>query len=233
MYIILGFSKKDSRAIIGRYKSPEELRDIFVVDTVKRSIRRSSLLYVFQETTPENQLAWYLVTFDLKTVSGKRSGKLRKPTTEYSVIKEYMFFRGCAHVDMTTYICPEQEDIESLIKTLGVMEYKGPEYYIIIPFDNKAREYLRERFIEAFEKTYSELLTMTSKVEKADKRANKLREAIEKKLNLLFELQGVIVRYREKFTNIGIDVEGFLSKIREETIRLHKKVEEKWVKNKS
>ena len=228
MYIVLGFSRKDSRAIIGRYKSPDELRDIFVVDAVKRGVRRSSLLYVFQETTSQDPLAWYLVTFDLKTVSGKRSGKPRKPTVEYSVIKEYMLFRSCAHVDMTTYICPEHEDVELLIKSLGVVEYKKPEYYVVVPLDSKAREYLKECFVEAFEKIYSKLLNMISKVEKADKRANKLREAVEKKLSALYEFQGVVVRHKEKFTSIGIDVEGFLSRVGEEAARLRKKVEEKW-----
>jgi len=48
---------------------------------------------------------------------------------------------------------------------------------------------------------------------------------------LLFEFQGVIVRHREKFTNIGIDIDGFLNRIHEETIKLRKVVEEKWVKN--
>jgi hypothetical protein len=228
VYIVLGFSKKSSKAIIGRYKSPDELRDIFVVDVVKRSVRRSSRLYVFQETTPEDPLAWYLVTFDLRTVSGKRSNKPRKPTIEYSAIKEHMLFRACAHVDMSTYICPEHEDVELLIKSLGVVEYKKPEYYVVVPLDSKAREYLRECFVSAFEKVYARILTMTIKAERADKRANRLREAVEKKLSALYEFQGVVARHREKFTSIGLDVEGFLGKISEEAARLRRRVEEKW-----
>lgn len=105
MYIVLGFSKRDGRAIIDRYKSPEELRDIFVVNRVKRS----GLLFVFRETSLRDPLGFQLVTFDLKTVSGKRSGRSRKPTAEYTIIKKYLLSKLCARVDMSTYVCPEHE----------------------------------------------------------------------------------------------------------------------------
>lgn len=226
-YIVIGFSKRDSRAIIGRYKSPDELRDVFVADRVKRSVKRSSLLFVFRETSLGDREAFRLVTFDLKSVSGKRSGRERKPTAEYTAIKRYMLFKLCAWVDMSTYICPELVELEQLIKSLGVLEYRGPVYYSVVPFDEKAREYLRECFTKTLNYIRAQVLSLISRVEGADKRANKLRAAAESVVSAIWELQVIFNRNKSKFERIGLDA-SLLSGILEDAVKLEKAVREKW-----
>jgi hypothetical protein len=50
-FIVLGFTQGlSSRAIIGRYKSEDELRDVFLTDRLSKAARK---LYVFEVCRPE------------------------------------------------------------------------------------------------------------------------------------------------------------------------------------
>lgn len=66
-FIVLGFTQElSSRAIIGRYKSEEELKDIFLADRLSKAARR---LYVFEVCRPAEVHSYlWIASFDVKLV---------------------------------------------------------------------------------------------------------------------------------------------------------------------
>jgi hypothetical protein len=110
-FIVLGFTEGlSSRAIIGRYKSEEELRDIFLTDKLSKAARK---LYVFEICrSGELHSCLWVVSFDVKLVRvrdpRRAGGKLyTKPSHIYTELKEAMLTYLCGHVDASTYICAE------------------------------------------------------------------------------------------------------------------------------
>jgi hypothetical protein len=230
VFIVLGLTstKRDSRAILGRnqYKSLEELRDIYAVNRLRRGVLKSERIYVFR-VVDSNQDSWFLVSFDIKRALGKRSGKYRKPTREYSAVKEYMYSNLCGRVDMSTYICPESVDLDTQLRALGVPNPRV-EYYYVVPHDGKALEFLRDSITRTINYLYTKLLTLISKVEKCDRRAVKLRKAAESALAEYRSLVELVVRYRSKLDAIGVDTDSLISSFRSECSRLESAVKSKW-----
>lgn len=128
--IVLGDTSsvvRDSRYLIGRYKGEEDLKDVFIVKYPKR---RTKGLLKFTLVSGHDEDAWYLISFDIKEVIGKRTGMRRKATKEYSIIKEAMLWNLCGWVDNSTYICPEDfSDIPRFytdhVKVWQVKPYDG------------------------------------------------------------------------------------------------------------
>ena len=134
-FVVLGRTAglRSSRRIIGRYKSEEELRDVFEVSRLNRHARR---LLVFRVVEPGDD-AWHLVSFDIRGVVGRRSGRVRRATKEYSVIKQGMFWSLCGRIDNSTYICPcDTSDIPRRYTD-------RVETWTVVPHDPKTLEEVR------------------------------------------------------------------------------------------
>jgi hypothetical protein len=144
-YIALGFtSGRCSIELIDRYKSSEELRDIFVLneDHFSRAVRRK--LYIFEVCEKPRAECLHLISFDIKLVkliNPQRAGRgFRKPSHEYTEIKEMMYYSLCLggmHVlDNSTYICFEDKSCELtqyLSQRTDPDKFKV-ESYIVKPF---------------------------------------------------------------------------------------------------
>lgn len=68
---------------------------------------------------------------------------------------------------------------------------------------------------------------MTSRVERADKRANKLRVVAESTISAIRDLQVIFAKNRAKFESIGLNT-SLLGEILEDAARLERVVREKW-----
>jgi hypothetical protein len=168
-YVVLGYTQgRSSVGVIGRYKTPDEIRDILVGD--ERAARRASRrewLYVFEECRP-GEACLYLVTFDIRLVQAKTPGAarpLRKPTKEYSRVKEYMFGNLCGSVDLSTYVCAENlaSDVERMLGGFGATGYRVA-YYYARPWDDRARELVRESVETALNWLTARALQLASRV---------------------------------------------------------------------
>jgi hypothetical protein len=153
-FIAVGWTRGlSSRRFIGRYKGLEELRDVLRLGRLTSATSRR--LYLFEECSPSERCLW-LLSFDIKLVKVKRSGggskPYRKPSHEYTVIKEMMYSRLCGPVDMSTYICFDDESF----RVRGYLDLVAPEYYKlevyhVRPYDGKARDLVRRALEEAVE----------------------------------------------------------------------------------
>jgi hypothetical protein len=153
-FIAVGWTRGlSSRRFTGRYKSLEELRDVFRLGRLTSATARR--LYLFEECEASEGCLW-LLSFDIKLVRVKRSGRgskpYRKPSHEYTVIKEMMYSRLCGPVDMSTYICFEDESF----RVRGYLDLVAPgfyklESYHVRPYDDKARDLVRRALEEAVE----------------------------------------------------------------------------------
>jgi hypothetical protein len=114
-FIAVGWTRGlSSRRFIGRYKGLEELRDVLRLDRLTGSASRR--LYLFEECSPSENCLW-LLSFDIKLVRVRRSKggskPYRRPSHEYTIVKEMMYSRLCGPVDMSTYICFDDESLRS------------------------------------------------------------------------------------------------------------------------
>ncbi len=142
-----------SRRFTGRYKSLEELRDVLKLDRLTSAASRR--LYVFEECSPSENCLW-LLSFDIKLVRVRRSEgsskPYRKPSHEYTVLKEMLYSRLCGSVDMSTYICFDDESL----RVRGYLDIVAPgfyklEVYHVRPYDDRARDLVRRALEEAVE----------------------------------------------------------------------------------
>jgi len=183
MFIVLGLTEKikSSKRIIQRYKSEEELRDIFKVDRLRRG-----RLLVFRVVNEPAK--WYLISFDIKQVR-KKGGGYRLPTKEYTVIKEAAFWNMCARVDNSTYICPPDgiEEVEGKIR-----EYTDYiEVYPVEPHDEKTIEYVEEKLGDTIMYIITQVLAQAKKLEEKYH-----PRALEKALEMLKKLDKLLSRRR-------------------------------------
>jgi len=158
-YIIVGETSPatTSRVIIGRSKGPEELRDVFYVFSDPEmfravlGIRRyGGRAYVFRVLDDSAADPWFLVSFDVKYVYGRKSGRKRYATYEYTLIREAMFFSLCGAVDNSTYICPEDDsDIPQAV--IGSDGRVVVDSYPVEPLDEEAEQYVRAKIAEALD----------------------------------------------------------------------------------
>jgi hypothetical protein len=154
VFIAVGWTRGlSSRRFTGRYKSLEELRDVLKLGRVTSASSRR--LYLFEECSPSERCLW-LLSFDIKLVKVKRSkgnSKLyRRPSHEYTVLKEMLYSRLCGSVDMSTYICFDDESgrIRGYLDLVAPEHYKL-EVYHVRPYDDKARDLVRRALEEAVE----------------------------------------------------------------------------------
>jgi hypothetical protein len=153
-FIAVGWTRGlSSKRFIGRYKSLEELRDVLKLDKLTSAASRR--LYVFEECEASESCLW-LLSFDIKLVRVRRPGggskPYRKPSHEYTVLKEMLYSRLCGSVDTSTYICFEDESF----RVRGYLDLVAPEYYKlevyhVRPYDGKARDLVRRALEEAVE----------------------------------------------------------------------------------
>jgi hypothetical protein len=155
-FIAVGWTRGlSSRRFIGRYKSLDELRDVLRLDRLTSASSRR--LYLFEECGASERCLW-LLSFDIKLVKVKRfersSRPYRKPSHEYTVLKEMLYSRLCGSIDMSTYTCFEDESF----RARGYLEAVAPSFYKlesyhVRPYDDKARGLVRR----ALEETVEEL----------------------------------------------------------------------------
>jgi hypothetical protein len=151
-FIAVGWTRGlSSRRFIGRYKSLEELRDVFRLDRLTSASSRR--FYLFEECPPSERCLW-LLSFDIKLVRVRRPGggskPYRKPSHEYTVVKEMLYSRLCGSIDMSTYICFEDESF----RVRGYLDLVAPGFYKLgshyaRPYDDKTRDLVRRALEEA------------------------------------------------------------------------------------
>jgi len=151
-FIAVGWTRGlSSRRFTGRYKGLDELRDVLRLDRLTSATSRR--LYLFEECSPSESCLW-LLSFDIKLVKVKRSGRsskpYRKPSHEYTVLKEMLYSRLCGPIDMSTYICFDDKSF----KVRGYLDLVAPdfyklEFYHVRPYDDKARDLVRRALEEA------------------------------------------------------------------------------------
>jgi hypothetical protein len=151
-FIAVGWTRGlSSRRFISRYKSLEELRDVLKLDRLTSATSRR--LYVFEECEASDRCLW-LLSFDIKLVRVRRSGEgskpYRKPSHEYTVVKEMMYSRLCGSVDTSTYICFEDESgrARGYLEAVAAGFYKLESYHVR-PYDDKAGDLVRRALEEA------------------------------------------------------------------------------------
>jgi hypothetical protein len=154
VFIAVGWTRGfSSRRFTGRYKSLEELRDVLRLGRLTSASARR--LYLFEECETLEGCLW-LLSFDIKLVKVKRSGRsskpYRKPSHEYTVVKEMMYSRLCGSVDMSTYICFDDEGF----RVRGYLDIVAPglyklESHHVRPFDGKTWDLVRRALEEAVE----------------------------------------------------------------------------------
>jgi len=141
-FIVLGYTEsvRTSKRIMGRYKSEEELRDVFKVSRLRKQARR---LLVFKVVDVIDEDTWYLISFDIKEVIGRKTGLPRKATKEYTIIKEGMFWNLCGRIDNSTYICPK--DFSGIPRKFTDLV----EVWPVKPYDDKTLDAMRNAVSEA------------------------------------------------------------------------------------
>jgi hypothetical protein len=227
-FVVLGFTQGlSSRAIIGRYKSEEELRDVFLADRLSKAARR---LYVFEVCRPDevSKCLW-VVSFDVKLVKvrdpRRAGGKLyTKPSHIYTDLKEAMLTYLCGHVDASTYICGENYsgEIENILLQATDRDKFRVETYSVKPWRDVDKEFVAESIKTAIEWLQAKSLALAAKVR--DAKPKGFRQ-VEKKASKFLENLTIASKYAlkvvEKLKALGIDLD--LTRIVEES---RKRVEE-------
>jgi hypothetical protein len=213
-FIVLGFTEGlSSRAIIGRYKSEEELRDIFLTDKLSKAARK---LYVFEICrSGELHSCLWVVSFDVKLVRvrdpRRAGGKLyTKPSHIYTELKEAMLTYLCGHVDASTYICGENYsgEVEAILLQETDRDKFKIESHPVRPWRDADREFVAESIKTSIEWLQTKSLTLAAKVRDTKPKGFK---QVEKKAIQFLENLGVTSKYAakvmEKLKALGIDVD--------------------------
>jgi hypothetical protein len=211
-FIAVGWTRGlSSRRFIGRYKSLEELRDVLRLDRLTSASSRR--LYLFEECEASERCLW-LLSFDIKLVKVKRSkgsSKLyRKPSHEYTFIKEMLYSRLCGSVDMSTYICFDDESF----RVRGYLDLVAPGFYKleshpVRPYDDRARDLVRRALEEAVEELAgrAQQLALRLRSVRPGSRARAVAEAL-KLAEMLRSALEVAGAHRGEIEKLGLaDVE--------------------------
>jgi hypothetical protein len=216
-----------SRAIIGRYKSEEELRDVFLADRLSKVARR---LYVFEVCRPaEAHSCLWVVSFDVRLVrvrDPRRAGgkSYTKPSHIYTDLKEAMLTYLCGHVDASTYICGENYsgEVENILLQATDRDKFKLESYPVKPWRDVDREFVAESIKTAIEWLQAKSIALAARVR--DAKPKGFRQ-VEKKASKFLENLTIASKYAlkvvEKLKALGIDLD--LTRIVEEA---RKRVEE-------
>jgi hypothetical protein len=218
-YVAIGWTGgSSSRRFIGRYKSISELRDLLRLDRLSSSAIKH--LYVFEICDGEGDRCLWLISFDIKYVLVRRphkaSSPYRRPSHEYREVREMLYSRLCGSVDLSTYICFEDEG--SLVR--GYLDAVAPGHYmleahLVRPYDDKARELVRR----AIEETVEELMNRAQDISTRlrSMRPNNRARALDKAQKLDKSLRSALALaklYSGKLRELGleVDVEAELEK---------------------
>jgi hypothetical protein len=168
-FIVLGYTAgRCSIEIIDRYKSDEDLRDIFEVDGLKigRAIRRK--LNVFEVCSANVSDCLWLISFDIKMVRVRDGVKsYRKPSHEYSIIKEMLFTSLCGSIDLSTYICfTDMSGVvrDYLLRITDSEELFRVKSYYVRPYRDVDKELVIESIKDTIEWLESKTLSLVSKI---------------------------------------------------------------------
>jgi hypothetical protein len=209
-----------SRAIIGRYKSEEELRDVFLADRLSKATRR---LHIFGVCRPaEAHSCLWVVSFDVKLVRvrdpRRAGGKLyTKPSHIYTDLKEAMLTYLCGHVDASTYICGENYsgEVENILLQATDRDKFKIESYPVKPWRDVDKEFVAESIKTAIEWLQARSIALAAKVR--DAKPKGFRQ-VEKKASKFLENLTIASKYAlkvvEKLKALGIDLD--LTRIVEE-----------------
>ncbi|MEM0460312.1 MAG: hypothetical protein QXG48_03570 [Thermofilaceae archaeon] len=128
--------------LIGRHKNVyEELYDVWVVE--RPTTRPGRLVFVNCSAASCSDYL-YLISFDLPSrVVGPRAGA-RRPTREYSKIKEALLLRLCGRVDNSTYVCGE--DCSEVPAELGARKL---QVFRVVPANEGTRRAVAEAVLAA------------------------------------------------------------------------------------
>jgi hypothetical protein len=214
-FIAVGWTRGlSSRRFTGRYKSLEELRDVLRLDRLTSASARR--LYLFEECPPSERCLW-LLSFDIKLVKVKRSKgsskPYRKPSHEYTVTKEMLYSRLCGSVDMSTYICFDDESgrIRGYLDLVAPGLYKLESYHVR-PYDDKARDLVRRALEEAVEELVSRAQQLALRLKSV--RPNNRAKAIGGALKLVEMLRSAVEVARAHRGDIeGLGLAGVESKL--------------------
>jgi hypothetical protein len=207
-FIAVGWTRGlSSRRFIGRYKSLEELRDVLKLD--KLTSASSRRLYLFEECSPSERCLW-LLSFDIKLVRVRRSKggskPYRKPSHEYTFIRETMYSRLCGSVDMSTYTCFDDESfrVRGYLDLVAPGLYKLESYYAR-PYDDKARNLVRGALEEAVEELAgrAQQLTVRLRSLRPGNRARSLAGAL-KHVEMLRSAVEVARAHRGEIEKLGL-----------------------------
>jgi hypothetical protein len=202
-----------SRRFIGRYKSLEELRDVFRLDRLTSAVSRR--LYLFKECEVSEECMW-LISFDIKLVKVRRpdrSSRLyREPSHEYSIIKEMMYSRLCGSVDMSTYICFENESdmVREYLEVVAPGFYRLESYHVR-PYDDKTWEHVKWAFEETVDEfsRRAEQLAASLRSRRPGKRAG-ARARAQRLLERLRSALEVARKHKDKIGELGEELESEL-----------------------
>jgi hypothetical protein len=238
-FVVLGRTRgRRSVELIGRYKSVEDLRDVFKLDVngVGRAARRD--LYIFEVCVLEDPSCLWLVTFDLKLVrvrdptrirSGSRvveiDGKLyRKPSQEYSDVKEVMFENLCGSIDMSTYICFEDMsgDIENYMLGVTDREFFKVESIYVKPYRDTEKKLVSEAISKTISWLEAKAFAIAHRVETADRRGlGMVSKAAKEFVERLQVSRTLLSKVAEKLKALGIDID-ILKAVESATERVRK-----------
>jgi len=224
-FIVLGFTQGlSSRAIIGRYKSEDELRDIFSTDRLSKAARK---LYVFEVCRPEEvHSCLWVVSFDVKLVKvrdpRRTGGKLyTKPSHIYTELKESMLTYLCGHVDASTYICGENYsgEVENILLQVTDRDKFKVESYPVKPWRSIDRELVVESIKAAIEWLQAKSLALAAKVRNAKPKGfRQVEKKASKFLGNLVTASKYVAKVSEKLRALGIDMD--LTRIVEEARKI-------------
>jgi hypothetical protein len=215
VFIAVGWTRGlSSRRFTGRYKSLEELRDVLRLDRLTSATARR--LYLFEECSPSERCLW-LLSFDIKLVKVKRSKgsskPYRKPSHEYTVVKEMLYSRLCGSIDMSTYICFDDESgrIRGYLDLVAPGLYKLESHHVR-PYDGKTWDLVRRALEEAVEELAGRAQQLALRLRSV--RPNNRAKAIGGALKLLEMLRSAIEvarAHRGEIEGLGLaDVESKL-----------------------
>jgi hypothetical protein len=215
VFIAVGWTRGlSSRRFTGRYKSLEELRDVLRLDRLTSASSRR--LYLFEECSPSESCLW-LLSFDIKLVKVKRSGRsskpYRKPSHEYTILKEMLYSRLCGPIDMSTYICFEDESgrVRGYLETVAPGYYKLESHHVR-PYDGKTWDLVRRALEEAVEELAgrAQQLALRLRSLRPNNRARALAGAL-KLLEMLRSAIEVARAHRSEIEGLGlVDIESKL-----------------------
>jgi hypothetical protein len=211
-YIAIGWTGgSSSRRFIGRYKSIDELRDLLKLDRLTSSALKH--LYVFKICDGEADRCLWLISFDIKYVLVRRphkaSSPYRRPSHEYREVREMLYSRLCGSIDLSTYICFEDES--NLVR--GYLNAVAPGYHtleshLVRPYDDRARELVRRAIEETIEDLASGAQHISTRLRSM--RPNNRAKAQDKAQKLGESLRTAITLARihsDKLRELGIEVD--------------------------